>query len=382
MEHHKKSKKLGRKSEPAPDWVNETIASVDATEAAKQELTRIRAEKQRSKQLAASEHHKKILTEEVERLEELLGIALDLRGRTESYKPLVIKRRETNAIREGTGVLLVSDLHPEEIVSADTVSGLNEFSPEIAQQRIENLIIGTRWMLDAARAKEKRAGYKIRDFMLCILGDLISNSIHPDLAESNALGPADATIFVFNLIQAVIDSLLADKEIERLIIPCAMGNHDRLTHKNRHQTKAETSLATIIYAMLQRLYRDQPRVEFQIARGNMLYVNAYGKLVRGTHGDDIRYNGGTGGIHIPLRKAIDAWNRAHDAALTVCGHWHQALMGPDYVVNGSLIGYTAFAQAIKARFEPAAQVFFVLDPRSGKRMFSPIQVQECENHWS
>lgn len=323
--------------------------------------------------LAGSQRKQKELLNEIQRLEDILAVTLELRDRPRKLTTIKAHNRRG---AEGTGVLLFSDIHPEEIVTPDKVSGLNEFNPAIAKARAERLVMGARWALDTVRN-----GYNIREFILAILGDLISNSIHPDLSESNALGPADAVLLAFDLCQLVIDGMLADPKIERLIVPCTMGNHDRMTDKIRHQTKAETSLATVIYAMLERMYRDNDRVEFDIARGNMVYTSIYGKMVRWTHGDDIRYGGGVGGLTIPMRKAIDSWNRSVDAALTCCGHWHQIIDHSDFVVNGSLIGYTAFAQAIKARFEPAAQAFFVIDKERGKRFFTPIQVQDIDR-WS
>lgn len=336
-----------------------------------------------AKRDAALEHkgNAKALAKEVERLQRELDAALGLEDRVDQYQPTAIKQRERGTAKEGMAVLLLSDLHPEEVIRPETVNGMNDFSPKVASQRIDRLITGTRWALETVRASEGRAGYKIRDFMLAILGDLISNTIHPDLAESVAMGPADAVDFTFELIQRVIDSLLADTSIERLVVPCCMGNHDRLTHKNRHQTKAQTSLATIIYAMLRRMYRNEPRVTFDIARGNMVYVNVYGKLVRCTHGDDIGYGGGIGGITIPVRKKISQWNKTIHAALTLMGHFHTTMETKESAHNGSLIGYSGFSQAIGADFEPASQSFFVIDAQRGKRMFTPVQVQDCEQ-WS
>lgn len=342
----------------------------------------VRRQARKSKrELSLYKKREKEYQQEIDRLEEMVAIAADLNRDTEKYNRIKIKTREKGAVREGTAVLLYSDIHPEEVITPDTVSGLNEFNPEIARERILKLIEGTRWTLETARASHGRAGYKIRDFVLALLGDLISNTIHPDLAESVAMGPADAVNFVMDLIQMVIDALLEDKHLETIYVPACLGNHDRMTPKNRHQTKAQNSLATIVYAFLRRLYRDEPRVQFDIARGNMVYSEIYGKTIRWTHGDDIRYNGGVGGLTIPMNKAIDAWNKSIYAHLTCSGHFHTILNMTNCVVNGSIIGYSAFAQAIKAVFEPAAQAMFILDPERGKRFFTPVQVQECE-HWS
>ena len=353
------------------------LAEADAASMseAREELRQRRQERKRTEELHGHKRREKAYHQEIETLENALAVALDMREDSAVYRPMKVKTREKGVAREGTAVLLLSDLHPEEVVESEKVSGLNEFNPSIAEERIDRLIEGTRWTLETVRAKKGKAGYDVRDFILAILGDLISNTIHPDLAESNAMGPADACNFVFDLIQRVIDALLEDKRLERVLIPCCHGNHDRLSQKPRHQTKAETSLSTIIYSNLRRLYRDESRVQFDIARGNLLYTEVYGKMIRWHHGDDIKYHGGVGGLTIPMRKAIDSWNRSVDAALTCVGHWHQVTDHSDFVVNGSLIGYGPYAQAIKARYEPAAQAFFVLDKEHGKRFFTAIDVQ-------
>jgi hypothetical protein len=297
-------------------------------------------------------------------------------GAQEQWRPLQFRRREkTSRVHEATAVLLYSDLHPDETVTPETVSGLNTFNPKVARERNTALAQAVRWNLEAIREHEGRAGYKIRDFILGFLGDLISNTIHPELQESNAMMPADALVFAEELCNEQIQSLLADPEIELIGIPALHGNHDRMTAKIRHQTKSGNSLAWILYHHLAQRYKDEPRVRFDIARGNMVYTDVYGRAIRWTHGDDIRYHGGVGGLTIPMRKAIDSWNMSRSAWLTCCGHWHQFIDHRDFVVNGSLIGYTAYAQAIKARFEPAAQAFFLVDKDYGKGWVKPIQLQ-------
>lgn len=337
------------------------------------------------RKLAKSEHLRK--TEERRRkeaeaaLEESrLALEVAIASSPPRRATYTIESREPSSPHEATAVLLVSDLHPEETVSPDTVSDLNEFDLAIARERMERLFIGAKWMIEALRDRGG-PGFVIRDLVLGILGDLITNTIHPELLESNALGPADATIYVTELLRGGIDYLLRETDLERIYCPCVHGNHDRMTPKMRHSTKAANSLATIVYHQLAQLYADEPRVEFDIARGSLLYTEVYGHTIRWTHGDDVRYWGGVGGITIPLRKAIDSWDKSRPAHLTCLGHFHQVTDHRDFVVNGSLIGYSAFAQAIKARFEPAAQAFFLLDRRRGKRMFSPVQVQDTGG-WS
>jgi hypothetical protein len=316
------------------------------------------------------------LAEQLQNAEFALEATLKMQEHYKTARVNVVERERGLGAREGTACLLLSDLHPEEVVLADTLDGVNEFNPEIARQRIVKLIEGVRWYLATVRERGNDAGYKVRDFMLLILGDLISNNIHPDLQENVALLPIPALLFVLELIQMVIDSLLDDPLIETLHIPCVAGNHDRMTEKIRHQSFAGTSLATLLYHFLAMLYAGNPRVKFQIARSGMQTVNIYHEKIRQFHGHQFKYKDGVGGITIPLNKRIARWNKTLRAALHVYGHYHYYYDQADAVGNGSLIGYTVASQDWGFSAEPAQQAMFLIDPKRGKRLATPIQVQD------
>lgn len=346
-----------------------------AADQARHEHTLRQAASAARRQAQRAEAAHRAAAAEAAELRELLAVASEARGKV-SREIVIRKRERSSRVHEATAVLLYSDLHPDEVVTPETVSGLNEFNLEIAAARSAELARAVLWNLDALREQQKsRAGYRIRDFVLAMLGDMISNTIHPELAESNSVLPAEALIQVERMCCHLIDTLLTDPDLETISIPALHGNHDRMTPKIRHQTKAGNSLAWILYHHLAALYRDEPRVRFDIAHGNLLYSQIYDRSFRWTHGDDVRYHGGVLGVGVPMQKAIDAWNRSREAYLTCCGHFHQFCEHREYVMNGSLIGFTAYAQAIKARFEPAAQAFFLIDRDYGKGWVKPIQLQ-------
>ena len=60
------------------------------------------------------------------------------------------------------------------------------------------------------------------------------------------------------------------------------------------------------------------------------------------------------------------------ADLTVFGHFHQSVSHKDFVCNGSLIGYNAYAERIKAEYEAPQQSFFLIDREHGKTIEAPI----------
>ena len=79
-----------------------------------------------------------------------------------------------------------------------------------------------------------------------------------------------------------------------------------------------------------------------------------------------------GGIFIPANKAIAQWNKVQWADLDVFGHFHQMKDGGNFVSNGSLIGFNAYALSIKADYEHPKQAFFLIDRKRGRTITAPI----------
>jgi hypothetical protein len=77
-----------------------------------------------------------------------------------------------------------------------------------------------------------------------------------------------------------------------------------------------------------------------------------------------------------MNKAVAQWNKLRHVQLDVCGHFHQLLDGGNWIVNGSLVGYSAFALSIKAGYEPPQQAFFLIDKTVGKTLVCPIILTE------
>jgi hypothetical protein len=102
------------------------------------------------------------------------------------------------------------------------------------------------------------------------------------------------------------------------------------------------------------------------------YLQVYDTTIRFQHGHAIKYGGGVGGIYIPVNKAIAQWNKARHADLDVFGHFHQQRDGGNFVVNGSLIGYNAFAMSIKADYEQPKQALFLMDKKRGRTCLWPL----------
>lgn len=268
---------------------------------------------------------------------------------------------------------VASDWHVEEPVESASVHGLNEYNLEIARARSEHFFKNLLRLADIF-ARDSR----ISTIWIGFLGDFFSGWIHDELVANTLLAPGDAALFVKGLLCSGIDFLLTNSSytIEGDMLP---GNHGRMTQKIQHGDPSGTSLETVMYHHVADRYRDNPRVRLQVASQAMVYRRFFETFkMRLIHGYEVNYGGGVGGLTIPLRKALAQWNNPIRADLTVLGHFHQFFDGGDFLVNGSLIGYNTYAQAIKAPFEEPRQGCFLVHARRGgqKSLTAPIWLDD------
>lgn len=270
---------------------------------------------------------------------------------------------------EGTAVVLASDWHVEERVTPGSVSGLNEYNLVVAQERATRFFQSTLRLIRLLQQDTT-----IDTLVLALLGDFITNEIHgPENAEMNELHPTLALVEAQKHIVSGIQFLL-DNSALHLVVPCHSGNHARTTIKTRFAAENGHSLEYLMYGFLASYFRHESRIEFIIPEGMHSYVNVYDQTIRFHHGHSIKYQGGVGGIYIPTNKSIAQWNKAIRADLDCFGHFHQLRDGGNFICNGSLIGYNAFALAIKADYEPPRQTLFLMDKKRGRTCLWPVIV--------
>jgi hypothetical protein len=134
-----------------------------------------------------------------------------------------------------------------------------------------------------------------------------------------------------------------------------------------------------MYNFLAAQYADNPRVHWMVGNGYHNTQTVMGRTCRFHHGDGLRYQGGVGGITIPVNKAIAQWNKVKRVDFDFFGHWHTYMWNyPTWVSNGSLIGYSPYSVEIKADFQHPTQTFAVIDTRYGMTESLPIFVERAK----
>jgi hypothetical protein len=271
---------------------------------------------------------------------------------------------------EATAVLTFSDWHVGEVVQSAQVNGLNEYTPEIAERRAQNAARNAVKLI----TKEAR-GVAMKRVVVGLLGDFITGHIHRELIETNAFSPADEAMFATRLLLGTMKYILENTpDYMQFDVVCKSGNHGRMTEQKSIATAEGNSLEAVMYGSLSALLSSE-RVRFHLSPSYHHYVNIHGVTHRFHHGDEVRYNGGTGTITIPLMKSIAAWDSDLPAHYDVMGHFHNRFMHRKFLINGSLIGVTPYGRfRVKGSSEPPTQSFHLVDSHRGITGHWPIWV--------
>jgi hypothetical protein len=300
---------------------------------------------------------------EVERLQEQLTTALDI---VDCPTDLAILPPAAAAVSTSVPVLLCSDWHCGAVVRPAEVNGLGEYDVGIFHERAQGLFRNALKVVNMVRSS-----VTITEMVVWCGGDLIDNWLRDEAQQTQELSPTQQLIECERAIVAGLGYLLEHGDFERIIVPCSHGNHGRTTHKMQGNSAA-TSYEWLMYQSLQRHFRNEPRIVWQIADGNVTYLQVLGQVLRFHHGDACRYQGGIGGLTIPLTKWIHRADQAIRADHTFQGHFHQLTLGPNWSVNGSLIGPTAYGLKLGFAPERPQQLMRFIDSQRGFTISAPI----------
>ena len=312
---------------------------------------------------AATESQERAIGE-VERLRDQLSTALDI---VDCPSDLAILLPSMAAVSTSVPIMLCSDWHCGAVVRPESVNGLNEFDVGIFHQRAQGLFRNALKVVNMVRSS-----VTVTEMVVWLGGDLIDNWLHPEQVQQQELSPTQQLIECERAIVAGLGYLLEHGDFERIIVPCSHGNHGRTTQKMQAGNSHATSYEWLMYQSLKRHFRNEPRIAWQVANGYVTYVTVLGQVVRFHHGDACRYQGGIGGLTIPLTKWIHRADAAIRADHTFQGHFHQLTLGPNWSVNGSLIGPTEYGLKLGFAPERPQQLMRFIDSQRGFTISAPI----------
>lgn len=303
----------------------EATADVAELVRVRSELVRTRYQRDQANSVAAR------LSAEVDGLKRTLGF-VDLAEGTRLEPPKWLSPAPSSRAKHATLVLLLSDLHFDEVVRPEEIGGLNAYNRRIAELRLKA------WAENAVKiARHYLSGVTYDGVALMLSGDIFSGDIHEELTQTNEDTILGSLLHWSEQLGAAVELLAA--EFGKVHISAVPGNHGRLTRKPRAKLRARTNLDWLLARMLERHYAKDKRLTFQIGDDADTLINIYGRGHLLTHGDQVNGGSGIGGIWPPImrmraRKAQRAMSIGAPFDTLWMGHWHQLIQTPSLVVNG------------------------------------------------
>jgi len=264
-------------------------------------------------------------------------------------------------------VLITSDFQIGEVIRPQETDHTHGYSVEIFRRRYRALIAqAIRLCLD------HQPCWTYPGIIYERLGDTISGGIHEELAETDEVTPIESVQIAAEEETAGIRAL-AEAFGRVLVQDCGGGNHDRDTHKPRSKAAGAHSFDRLVSYILQREFKDDPRVEFHTTESPDIIFPVYDRMILATHGDKIGSRGGQGfigpsatiarGAQKVIMEQQALGRRIDEVHL---GHFH-TFTDQDFVIsNGCLPGYSEYAKLNRLRPQPPLQVLAFYSPKWGR----------------
>ena len=274
---------------PRTTWLNRMSLKKEVEELNEDtsELSKVRRQRDSAK------HELDRIREELDSLRRSLEVVSQVE-RT-NIKPPKWLSPTTAKKTSATLVVMLSDLHLDEVVNPDEVDGLNAYNREIARMRLR------RWANNVIKmARDHFNGVSYDGVVILLGGDIFSGDIHEELKETNSDTLLGSMLFWSEELAAAIDMLLTEFKNGQVV--SVVGNHGRTTRKPRAKLRARTNFDWLLAKMLERHFAKDKRVQFNIPEGADAYFEIYGQGHLMTHGDQTNGGGGIGGIWPPVMR--------------------------------------------------------------------------------
>jgi hypothetical protein len=374
-EHHTKRLRLVPSVEDRVE--GETEIDPDLARTVHGQQRQLGAEQRKNRMLAAQIRDLETEHEELRTVRELL---FGVEDRVPLAPEWMTPGRDTRA-HHATPHIVLSDLHLDEVIKPGSVSGVNAFNRRIAEQRLQHVFEKA-----IELPRDYLAGLTYDGITVHMAGDTFSGDIHEELSRTNEATPLESLLYWLDAFVAGL-RMLAD-EYDHVHVVSVPGNHDRTTRKPIYKGRVETSLHYLFTKFLEREFRGDARVTWDIPLSPDAYTASYGTKILTTHGDQFSGGNGIGGILVPIlrgdsrkRQRQQAVNQPYD--LLVMGHFHQYIVGPGVLINGSLKGYDEYAYGHNFSFETPKQALFMVTPEYGASFHMPIEVMQKKlERWS
>jgi len=273
-----------------------------------------------------------------------------------------------------TALVMLSDLHLDEIVPPEEVGGMNAYNREIALQRLQRTADGAVNM-----GKNLMNGFNYQGAIVILGGDMVAGNLHDTEAFNESHSMIHTVNFWVDHLAAFLETI-ADAYGPTHVVS-VVGNHGRLTLKPRTKGRVEDNWDYLLSLMLQRHFKKDKRFTWNIPLSADAHIEIYGRKMLVTHGDQMGSGSGLAGLVVPAsmidakkRKRNSTFGQAHEHMFM--GHWHQYLRTGKITINGAMKGLDEYAYLGNFGYEAPSQAFAVITPENGVTIESAIYCQD------
>jgi len=309
-------------------------------------------------------------TEEVRK--EIYGIS-----KLDAEVPDWVLRLRTEGKTIGVPTASLSDTHWSEIVDPRQVMGVNSFDMAIGRKRIHNWVDRT---IDLLMNHISRPDYP--GLILPLLGDMVSGTIHEELAMTNEVPVLASVQDLFGVLIWAIEQF-ADV-FDKVFIPCVPGNHGRLSKKVPSKNYAWENWDWHLYCILEKHFENDDRIHFLVSDGEDLQYKVYSWTYRLTHGAQFRGGDGIIGPLGPIfrgdtKKRAQARDTSLEYDILVLAHFHRIMMLRRIMANGAIKGFDEFAMKNNFPYEPPQQALWITHPKWGITFQFAVRADEASS---
>lgn len=280
---------------------------------------------------------------------------------------------------------MFSDTHIGQVVTPEQTLGLGGYDFEIFLRRLARLERGVQSIL------MDHTTTKVPEIVVAMLGDML----HGNLAHAVEAGQLN-TLFsqYFQAGHAIAQFLRNISRIAPVRVHTAVGNHPRWgTQKKMPTTNRFSNLDQFLYAYIQALLSNEPRVRIVLDEQPFSRFQVQGWNFLAGHGDHLR--GGDKNLGIPnhaIGRNVQVHSqlamRAKEAIPNyfLVGHLHRPITLPttmgEFIVNGGFPGIDGFALMEAFNSSLPSQKFFLMHERFGRSATYDLRLDlgDVENH--
>lgn len=268
-------------------------------------------------------------------------------------------------------VLHLTDLHIGARQEASEIEGFGEFSPDIAESRLNDLT--GRWL---KWVEYQRKAYPINNASILMTGDFISGDIHEELRITNAY-PSPVQVAEASRMASGVIRAIAPYFNSLTIHFISEDNHARLTKKPQAKEAGLNSLNYLVGKMIEAHVKDLSNVQMNIYPMFETVVNVNDRQYLISHGHNMMSWMGMPWYNIErkigresqarLQIIMQDIERAKSIGFHkyVFGHWHVPADLPMYSCGASLQGTDAYDHK-NGRYAVPGQSAWLVHPRNGE----------------